>query len=279
MSADDLGPLALALARAQVAFPPVRRDKHVHVTTKAGSGYDFDYAPLESIIEATRGPLSANGLAVVQVLDEDSLVTRLIHESGASLTGRIDLPRTDGMQEMGSAITYLRRYALQSILGVAAEDDDDGNRAIGGSIQPRQGARSAPRRPEARQTAPEPAAGVWQGSYATTATRDGNLREDRKRGPVVAFELRDASPSVAGRGKSAVVCAGALATAVDIALRTHGAPSSMTVWGEASEESFEKDGRAIAFSVIAATRVQTPEWTVPAIGASEPVESLDDLPF
>jgi hypothetical protein len=133
----DLGPLAAALAKAQTQFPAITRDKHVTVRTKDGGSYSFDYAPLDTIIAAVRGPLAANGLAVAQVLDEGDLITMLMHESGVVLSGRVSLPAADNIQGLGSAITYLRRYALQAVLGIAAEEDDDGNHAIGGSIAPR----------------------------------------------------------------------------------------------------------------------------------------------
>jgi hypothetical protein len=120
---SELGPLALSLAKAQAAFPAIPRDKEVNT-----GSYKFKYAPLESIITATRGPLGDNGLAVAQLVDSDALVTMLLHESGAYLEARTQIPAVKDIQALGSAITYLRRYALTSILGIAAEDDDDGNR-------------------------------------------------------------------------------------------------------------------------------------------------------
>lgn len=133
----DLGPLAGALAKAQTQFPPITRDKKVTVQKKDGGSYSFNYAPLDSIFSAVRGPLAENGLAVAQVLDDGDLITMLLHDSGAALSGRVALPQTNDIQGLGSAITYLRRYALQAMLGIAAEEDDDGNHAIGGSIAPR----------------------------------------------------------------------------------------------------------------------------------------------
>ena len=134
MSAE-LGQLAAALAKAQSEFGTVTRDKHVTITTKTGGKYEFDYAPLESILAATRTPLTTNGLALVQTLDDGALVTSLYHESGAVISGRIDLPHTEDIKGLGSAITYLRRYAVQAMLGIAAEDDDDGSRSIGDTIE------------------------------------------------------------------------------------------------------------------------------------------------
>ncbi len=133
------GALAAALAKAQATFPAIPKDKEVTVTSKSGASYKFKYAPLDSILSATRKPLTDNGLALLQLLDSDAdgapaLVTRLIHSAGGSVTGRTPIPATEGsVQAFGSAITYLRRYAIQAILGIAAEEDDDGNQAAGNS--------------------------------------------------------------------------------------------------------------------------------------------------
>jgi hypothetical protein len=131
MTTDNIGALAAALAKAQAGFTPVKRDKKVTVKKKDGGSYSFMYAPLESVLAAVTQPLADNGLVVVQVLDEGFLLTSLIHESGAMVVGRVAIPSGGDIKELGSAITYLRRYALQALLGIAAEDDDDGSRAVG----------------------------------------------------------------------------------------------------------------------------------------------------
>jgi hypothetical protein len=128
---DTTGAIAVALAKAQGSFGQVKKDKKVKVTTKSGSSYEFSYAPLESILDAVREPLAENGIVIVQMLDAGDLVTMMLHESGESITGRAPLPPSPDIQGMGSAVTYLRRYAIQAMLGIAAEDDDDGNRAAG----------------------------------------------------------------------------------------------------------------------------------------------------
>lgn len=57
------------------------------------------------------------------------LAYRLMHAGGDSQEGVYPLPAQGSAQEYGSAITYARRYALCSVVGVAAEDDDDGQAA------------------------------------------------------------------------------------------------------------------------------------------------------
>jgi len=124
-----IGPLAAALAKAQAAFPGINKSRTVTVRTQGGQSYTFDYAPLDAIFAAVRKPLADNELAVTQLLVDTVLVTQLLHVSGAKLESRLAVPQGGRMQELGSAITYLRRYALQGLLGIAAEDDDDGNAA------------------------------------------------------------------------------------------------------------------------------------------------------
>jgi hypothetical protein len=159
-----LGPLAAALAKAQMAFPVVTRSKTVRVTTKTGGSYTFSYAPLDVILDAVRKPLADNGLAVVQLLDREALVTMLLHESGAFLEARTPIPATADVQNFGSAITYLRRYALQALLGIAAEEDDDGNSASGNQVAPQKPA-------TARQTASGPRASNGTAPAAATVTQ------------------------------------------------------------------------------------------------------------
>jgi hypothetical protein len=85
--------------------------------------------------DACRGPLSENGLAVIQQTESDDsgvfVITTLAHSSGQWMRSRLRLhPKDDTPQGMGSAITYGRRYALASMVGVA-QVDDDGNAASG----------------------------------------------------------------------------------------------------------------------------------------------------
>jgi len=155
------GALAAALAAAQAAFPAISREKEVTVQTKRGDTYKFKYAPLDSILNAVRKPLSENGLALSQLLDDGDLVTMLMHKDGGRLAGRVSLPNVEGVQALGSAITYLRRYSIQAILGIAAEEDDDGNQASGNTATFGKNRPAPPRLPPREDPAtvdPEPSA-------------------------------------------------------------------------------------------------------------------------
>jgi hypothetical protein len=92
------------------------------------------YASLANILQTVKEPLINAGLTFTQMPDEDGLITMLIHaETGEFLSSVYQMPVTknDGNQALGSAITYARRYAISSILGLSVDDDDDGNAADG----------------------------------------------------------------------------------------------------------------------------------------------------
>ncbi len=125
--------LAEALAKAQGEIEMPERNKTVEVRMKSGNTYTFKYATLDNIIDTVRGPLSKNGLWFVQLLHGEEggkreVETILLHESGQSIKSRMPILMSDsGNQALGSAVSYMRRYALTSMLGIAAEDDDDAN--------------------------------------------------------------------------------------------------------------------------------------------------------
>jgi hypothetical protein len=87
------------------------------------------YADLAAIFDAARKPLSANGLAIVQTIGDGVLHTRLLHTSGQWIASEHPLPMSGRPQEIGSALTYARRYSLSALIGIAADEDDDANAA------------------------------------------------------------------------------------------------------------------------------------------------------
>ncbi len=140
----DIGKIAGALAKAQGAFDKIEKTREVVVKKKAGGQYTFKYAPLENIREATQKHLSANELAMTQIMCRANsasgvsivLKSMLIHSSGEWFSAIVDIPRGEygKPQEIGSALTYLRRYSTTALLNLATEDDDDGNLASGNEI-------------------------------------------------------------------------------------------------------------------------------------------------
>lgn len=128
-----IGLLIEALAGAQAEIKPPERNKTVQVRTKAGGKYSFTYADLAQVIEACRVPLTKHGLWVTQPTFGSRLVTTLYHSSGQWISTEVDLvlPENYTNQEYGSALTYMRRYQWITLLGMAADTDDDANAADG----------------------------------------------------------------------------------------------------------------------------------------------------
>jgi hypothetical protein len=128
---ESIAELSAALAKAQGIMEGASKDS-------ANPFFKSKYADLASVWDACRKPLSDNGLSVVQTTefmpehpDMVCIETILCHSSGQWIKGKLAVkPVKADPQSVGSCITYLRRYSLQSIVGIAPEDDD-GNAASG----------------------------------------------------------------------------------------------------------------------------------------------------
>lgn len=124
---EHIHELAAALARAQGQMRAAIKDA-------ANPFFKSRYADLASVIAAVKEPLSAHGLAYAQPIGSDAdghyLETILMHSSGQWIAERVRMAilKPGDPQVFGSTVTYYRRYALQSMVGVPA-DDDDGNAA------------------------------------------------------------------------------------------------------------------------------------------------------
>lgn len=136
---EQIGELATALALAQRGMSLPKRNREVSVRSQSGTNYKFEYTTFDAIIEHVREPLTTNGLWFFQSIEVadggNTLRTTLTHSSGQWISGNVKIPQAGKMQELGSALTYLRRYALSSLLGIASEDDDDANSADGNLVE------------------------------------------------------------------------------------------------------------------------------------------------
>jgi len=91
--------------------------------------FKSNYGNLNSYLAEIKEPLSNNGLAVIQLPITNGLTTMLSHTSGQYISESMTMqPSKNDPQGQGSALTYMRRYSLASILNLNAEDDD-GNEA------------------------------------------------------------------------------------------------------------------------------------------------------
>jgi hypothetical protein len=114
--------IAKALAAAQMEMGKALKQSQ-------NPAFRSKYADLGNVMDACMPSLNKHGIAVVQTMRDESVVTMFIHESGDILECPVPLilGKRD-MQGLGSAVTYARRYGLMSLAGIAPEDDD-GNAA------------------------------------------------------------------------------------------------------------------------------------------------------
>src|SRR5262252_8624342 len=133
-SSETIGTIAAALAKAQAQL--VNPEKSLIGTIRsdqtAGAERSFRYAPLSSGLDIVRKTLSQHEIATVQTTSIDGgivrLTTVLAHASGewiASDWPVCPISETAAPHRMGAALTYARRYALFTLVGIAGEDDLD----------------------------------------------------------------------------------------------------------------------------------------------------------
>lgn len=125
LKSESIAALAKAIALSQL---------HVENALKSSTNPHFKskYADLAEILNTVRPVFSANGVAIVQTPTFESGVasveTMLCHESGEFISSVCSSPVSkQDAQGIGSAITYLRRYSLAAMCGIAQEDDDGQN--------------------------------------------------------------------------------------------------------------------------------------------------------
>jgi hypothetical protein len=135
-SSESIAALAAALAKAQMALTNPEKSL---TGTVPSSRYDepgrtFRYAPLSSGLDIVRKALGEQGIATLQTttIDQDiqtvSLTTLLAHASGEWIASDWPVCALSDMstpRRMGAALTYARRYALFTLVGIAGEDDLD----------------------------------------------------------------------------------------------------------------------------------------------------------
>src|SRR5882757_6680520 len=135
-SSESIGTIAAALARAQLEL--TNPEKSLVATLRPPSPRDpdrtFRYASLSSGLDIVRKSLGKQEIATVQTtaIDKESglvrLTTLLAHSSGEWMSSEwpvCPISETASPQRMGAALTYARRYALFTLVGIAGEDDLD----------------------------------------------------------------------------------------------------------------------------------------------------------
>ena len=94
--------------------------------------FNSKYFDINQLIEAVRPALIAEDLLMLQPIEKGAVGTRIIDiQSGDYVEAFLTLPELSDPQKIGSCITYYRRYTLQSLLGIEAEDDDANTASYG----------------------------------------------------------------------------------------------------------------------------------------------------
>lgn len=138
---DNMGKLGKALAAFQAEVKDPSRDgQNPHFRSK--------YVQIDGLLAAVRPMAAKHGLSIIQSTggngQDISVTTMILHDSGEwLLTDALSIrPSKQDPQGCMSAITYARRYSLSAALGVAWDDDDDGNAASEKEIKQDKPARS-----------------------------------------------------------------------------------------------------------------------------------------
>lgn len=189
--------LAAALAAAAAAFTPVLKTRLARIPIKDKSGnytgkeYEYKYADLAAVIDSVIQSLSSNGLSMISsphtVQGGVEVVTLLLHSSGQWVESEpLFMPCSTKPQDVGSAITYARRYQLSAMLNIASEDDDgrsahDSDPEESAELpEPRRSTKrtsSSKAKPLVEPEAPKPPADPWLTDAAMIQAITGKARE------------------------------------------------------------------------------------------------------
>lgn len=173
---ESIAKIASALVKAQSVMGNAIKDAK-------NPFFKSSYANLNAVREAVLPAMNANGISVLQPtvhVDGRSFVeTILLHESGefiSSLT-EIIVSKANDAQQQGSGISYARRYGLQSLVNIGA-DDDDGETAVGrGSSKSNKASttNSSSKFDSLEETATKPTTAVSRGSFRKNNSRAENV--------------------------------------------------------------------------------------------------------
>ena len=113
---EEIGKLTTAMVAALSEMShPVKNKVNPHFKNR--------YADLLAVVDCSREALLKHGLCVLQVPEGLGVANMIIHESGEYLYFQATMP--DAPQKFGSGLTYLRRYGMQGLTQLVAEEDDD----------------------------------------------------------------------------------------------------------------------------------------------------------
>lgn len=115
-----------ALSLLQSELKPVERSVEVTVKTKTGGQYKFKYAPLDKIMSMLYPLMGKYGLSIRHEITPAGIECILSHKSKEEIrSGVIQVARTGDMKDIGGQITYVRRYTVTMLFGIASDEDQE----------------------------------------------------------------------------------------------------------------------------------------------------------
>lgn len=123
-TSESTANLIKALKASQEAFPIITKDRDGQLGNRK-----YKYADLSTVLDAVKPVLLKNGLVLQHGMEANghsSVTCRLSHVSGEWQESALNLPDNLTAQDLGSQISYQRRYSACAMLGIVTEDDDDG---------------------------------------------------------------------------------------------------------------------------------------------------------
>ncbi|MDP3702896.1 MAG: ERF family protein [Candidatus Omnitrophota bacterium] len=146
-TSEQIDALVTALAAARPHYTEIPKNRTVTVRSDKGS-YEFSYGTLDKILEATCPALAKEGIVPVFGTEygpggELWIVARLYHTSGQWIETSLNVGRAERTQDIGSRMTYGKRYSIQALLAVQADDDVDAEPDATTAVKSR-GSKAAP---------------------------------------------------------------------------------------------------------------------------------------
>lgn len=144
-----------ALAAFQSELPIITKDSMANVATKSGGSYSYSYADLAAVVALVVPALGRQGIAWVcapTLVEGRLMLVYGLHHGASSTSIEGVYPLSGGTpQEVGSAITYARRYTLLSLTGTFPAGEDDDGKAAADAYHTQRARERRPRQPEAAQ--------------------------------------------------------------------------------------------------------------------------------
>lgn len=183
--------LDAALVKFNAKFKAVKRDETVAVPGRAAR----KFSSLDEIMIEIRPILAENGLYVQQPITGDKITTIVRHSSGQFRAFSMPMVAWQGqgttaIQNLGGAITYMRRYSLGAALALATEEDDDGQNT--GKLDVKKTSRQEPAAPAKQPAIDEAVLDAWNAKMNECKTDDDFQRVSKEvaemeEGPVKKF--------------------------------------------------------------------------------------------